>query len=183
MLRLLDLIIALIAIIVIIPIIIIIYVVLLFDTDSPIFSQTRVGRYQEPFKLFKFRTMHTDTPWIASHLVEPSSVTSIGYFLRRTKIDELPQLWNVIKGEMSIVGPRPCLFSQELLIRERAAHLVFSVRPGITGLAQIMGIDMSEPLLLAETDAKMIRELSLFNYCKIIVMTIAGMGRGDRVKR
>lgn len=99
-----------------------------------------------------------------------------------TKLDELPQLWNVLKGEMSLVGPRPNLFNQEDLIVKRDALGVYDVRPGITGLAQVNEIDMSTPQLLAETDAEMIRTLSLANYFKYVFQTVAGKGSGDRVK-
>jgi O-antigen biosynthesis protein WbqP len=97
--------------------------------------------------------MRPGTSSVATHLADVNAVTRVGRFLRRTKLDELPQLWNVLKGEMSLVGPRPCLFNQTELISERASRGVFDVRPGITGLAQIQGIDMSTPKLLAETDS------------------------------
>ena len=154
----------------------------LFDTGSPLFFQQRVGRYQKLFTLVKFRTMKVDTASVASHLASSSSITKFGAFLRRTKLDELPQLWNVLKGEMSLVGPRPGLFNQEELTAERDALGVFKVRPGITGLAQVNDIDMSTPKLLAETDAKMIASLSVKDYFKFIFMTVLGKGSGDRVK-
>jgi O-antigen biosynthesis protein WbqP len=126
--------------------------------------------------------MRPSTASVATHLVDASDITSIGYFLRRTKLDELPQLWNVLKGEMSLVGPRPCLFNQEKLIYERAKCGVFKARPGITGLAQVRGIDMSTPELLAETDAKMLTSLSILNYFKYLWLTVKGYGQGDRVR-
>ena len=89
------------------------------------------------------------TASVASHLASATSITPFGNFLRKSKLDELPQLWNVLKGEMSLVGPRPCLFNQEELIAERDKRGVFEVRPGITGLAQVNTIDMSTPELLA----------------------------------
>lgn len=153
----------------------------LFMIGSPLFRQMRVGRYQKPFVLVKFRTMKPGTASVASHLVDGSSITPWGRFLRRTKLDELPQLWNVLKGEMSLVGPRPCLFNQDELVQERAKRGVFEVRPGITGLAQVKGIDMSTPLLLAEIDATMLGNFSLLDYFRYIFFTIAGRGRGDRV--
>ncbi|GAL08831.1 UDP-N-acetylgalactosaminyltransferase [Photobacterium aphoticum] len=116
--------------------------------------QERVGRHKKPFKLIKFRTMSVETKSVASHLASSASITKLGAFLRKTKIDELPQLINVLKGEMSLVGPRPNLFNQEELITERDALGVYDVLPGITGLAQINTIDMSTPKLLAETDKK-----------------------------
>jgi O-antigen biosynthesis protein WbqP len=164
------------------PVLFIIYLVGLFDTGSPVFRQERVGRNKKPFTLVKFRTMSVDTASVASHLASSASITPMGAFLRKTKLDELPQLWNVLKGEMSLVGPRPGLFNQEEFTAARQAKGVFDVRPGITGEAQVNDIDMSTPVLLAETDAKMISELSLVNYFKFIIMTVTGKGAGDRVK-
>lgn len=164
------------------PLFLAIYVVGLLDTGSPIFSQKRVGREQKPFTLVKFRTMRRDTASVASHLADATAVTPLGAFLRRTKLDELPQLWNVLRGEMSLVGPRPCLFNQTELIGERAARAVFKARPGITGLAQINNIDMSTPKLLAETDARMLKELTVSAYFKYIFKTVGGKGSGDVVK-
>ena len=154
----------------------------LFDTGSPLFLQQRVGRHKKPFTLVKFRTMRKDTASVASHLASVSAVTRFGRFLRNTKLDELPQLWNVFFGHMSLVGPRPSLLSQEVLIDERSKRDVFSVRPGITGLAQVNHIDMSTPIELAETDAKMIEEMSLKNYFRLILSTLMGKGNGDRIK-
>jgi len=165
------------------PALLVIYVLGLFDTGSPLFFQERVGRNQKPFTLVKFRTMRPDTASVASHLADASAITPLGAFLRRTKLDELPQLWNVLNGAMSLVGPRPCLFNQTELIAERHIRGVFEVRPGITGLAQVNNIDMSTPKLLAETDARMLQELTLGLYFKYIFMTIGGKGAGDRVKR
>jgi len=109
--------------------------------------------------------------------------TGRAHFLRRTKLDELPQLWNVLKGEMSLVGPRPCLFNQHELIAERESRGVFAVRPGITGLAQINGIDMSTPKLLAEVDARMLQDLGARTYFAYIIKTVTGEGRGDRIRQ
>lgn len=165
------------------PILLILTLIGLFDTGAPIFCQVRVGRYKKPFTLVKFRTMRVGTASVASHLASATAITPFGNFLRKSKLDELPQLWNVLKGEMSLVGPRPCLFNQEELITERDKRGVFDVRPGITGLAQINTIDMSTPKLLAETDAKMIISLTLKDYFLYILQTVAGKGSGDRVIR
>ncbi len=164
------------------PVLLILTIVGLFDTGSPIFRQVRVGRHQKPFTLVKFRTMKVDTASVATHLASSASITRFGHFLRKTKLDELPQLWNVLKGEMSLVGPRPGLFNQEELTAERAKRGVFDVRPGITGLAQVNEIDMSTPALLAETDQKMIQSLTVVDYFKYIFMTVAGRGAGDRIR-
>jgi lipopolysaccharide/colanic/teichoic acid biosynthesis glycosyltransferase len=116
-------------------------------------------------------------------LVQVSAITKWGWFLRKSKLDELPQLFNVLKGDMSFVGPRPNLFNQLELIEERAKRGLYSVRPGITGLAQINKIDMSTPQLLAETDAKMIDHLNVWYYFKYIFLTVFGKGFGDRVRQ
>jgi O-antigen biosynthesis protein WbqP len=182
MLRLLDFSFALLGLIVGFPVLLVIYLVGLFDTGSPLFMQERVGRNKKCFVLVKFRTMSVHTVSVASHLASSSSITTLGGFLRKTKLDELPQLWNVLKGEMSLVGPRPGLFNQIELTEEREKLGIFNVRPGITGLAQVNVIDMSTPSLLAETDAKMIREMSIRAYFTLILQTVLGKGAGDRVK-
>jgi lipopolysaccharide/colanic/teichoic acid biosynthesis glycosyltransferase len=127
--------------------------------------------------------MKPDTASVATHLASASSITRFGLFLRRTKLDELPQLWNVLRGEMSLVGPRPCLYNQEELIHERQLRGVFEVRPGITGLAQINEIDMSTPRLLAKADLLMVQSMTLSKYFYFIILTVTGRGRGDRVDR
>ena len=183
MIRFFDIVFSLLGLVVGFPLLVLLTMIGLFDTGSPIFRQVRVGRYQKPFTLFKFRTMKLDTASVATHLASSSSITPFGHFLRRTKLDELPQLWNVLKGEMSLVGPRPGLFNQEELTRERAKRGVYEARPGITGLAQVREIDMSTPVLLAETDAKMLHSLTVVDYFKFIFMTVAGNGAGDRIKQ
>lgn len=182
MLRIVDFTFALLGLVFGFPVLLVIYVLGLFDTGSPLFWQERVGRNKKPFVLVKFRTMTVDTASVASHLASTASITRMGGFLRKTKLDELPQLWNVLKGEMSLVGPRPNLFNQEELIAERDALGVYSARPGITGLAQVNEIDMSTPKLLAETDARMISEMSISRYFSYILQTVTGKGAGDRVK-
>ncbi len=180
--RVLDVFFSAIGLSVLSPLMIVIYLVGLWDTGAPLFRQIRIGRDQRTFTLLKFRTMKRDTASVATHLADVSAITPFGHVLRRTKLDELPQLWNVLKGDMSLVGPRPCLTNQIDLIAEREAYGVFSVRPGITGLAQVKGIDMSTPRLLAETDAKMINSLTSLNYFKYIFLTVIGKGSGDRIK-
>ena len=165
------------------PLLLLLAVIGFFDTGSPIFRQERVGRDKKPFTLVKFRTMRKDTEWVASHLASADAITHFGRFLRRTKLDELPQLWNVLKGEMSLVGPRPCLFNQRELIAEREQRGVFYFRPGITGLAQMNDIDMSTPKLLAETDQTLLQNLTVWMYFKCTFMTVAGKGRGDTVAK
>ena len=182
MIRILDLLLSIIGLILTSPILVIVTILGYFETGSPIFIQERVGKHKKPFKLIKFRTMNVDTKSVASHLVGTASITKLGKFLRKTKIDELPQLINVIKGEMSLVGPRPNLFNQKELILERESRGVYNVLPGITGLAQINDIDMSTPELLAKIDEDMIRTLSLKKYFQYIIATALGKGVGDRAK-
>ena len=183
MTRIFDILFSFLGLVLLSPILIVLMIIGYFDTGSPIFKQERVGKGKQPFRLIKFRTMHINAPSVATHLASASSITSFGSFLRRSKLDELPQLWNVFVGDMSLVGPRPNLFNQEELIHERDSRGVYSVRPGITGLAQINKIDMSTPQLLAETDAKMIQELNTLGYFKYIFLTVFGKGFGDRIKK
>ena len=183
MIRFFDVIFSLIGLIIFGILILILIIIGFFDTGSPIFSQKRVGLNKKPFNLLKFRSMHISTKSVATHLVETSSITSWGSFLRKYKLDEILQLINVLKGDMSFVGPRPNLFNQVELIRERDIRGVYEVRPGITGLAQINGIDMSNPSLIAKTDSNMISGMNIFVYFKYILLTLLGNGFGDRVKR
>lgn len=181
LIRLIDFCAALFGLLLLWPLLVVVIIIGMFDTGSPIFVQIRVGKDKKPFKLIKFRTMSVDTQSVASHLASTSSITKLGAFLRKTKIDELPQLINVLKGEMSLVGPRPNLFNQEELIKERDALRVYEVLPGITGLAQVQNIDMSTPALLAATDRQMIDSLTLSSYFRYIIMTATGSGAGDAV--
>jgi len=181
--RIFDFIFALSGLIVSFPLLLAVTILGYFDNGSPIFRQERVGKNKKTFTLIKFRTMVVDTKSVATHLASASSITKLGAFLRRSKLDELPQLINVLKGEMSLVGPRPNLFNQIELTTEREALGVYNVLPGVTGLAQINNIDMSTPKLLAETDQKMIISLSLRNYFKYIFMTATGRGSGDAIKK
>lgn len=182
LIRVIDILFSFSGLIVTFPILVIVTILGYFDTGSPIFIQERVGKHKRAFRLVKFRTMLVDTESVASHLASTSSVTTLGSFLRKSKIDELPQLINVLKGEMSFVGPRPNLFNQAELIAERDSRGVYSVLPGITGLAQVNTIDMSIPKLLAEIDQKMIETFTIKYYFKYIIMTATGAGSGDRIK-
>ena len=157
MIRFLDVLFSAAGLVLLSPLILFVLVLGWFDTRSPLFRQERVGRNRRPFVLIKFRTMRLNTAEVATHLADASAITPLGRFLRRSKLDELPQLWNVLKGDMSLVGPRPCIFNQEDVIHERAVRGVLEALPGITGLAQIQKIDTSTPKLLAETDAEMVK--------------------------
>ena len=182
LIRILDVILSLAGIIVGLPIMLSVYFTGLFVNGSPLFFQRRVGKNQEPFTLIKFRTMAITTGSVGTHLVDATAITKLGHFLRKTKLDELPQLFNVFMGHMSLVGPRPCLFNQTELVEEREKRGVFKVLPGITGLAQVNDIDMSTPRKLARYDQVMVRCMGLPLYFKILVATAVGKGRGDRVR-
>lgn len=171
MIRLADILFSIFGILLLSPVFLIAFVFCWFDTGSPFFFQKRVGRGQDKFMIIKFRTMKLGTNSVATHLVDNSQITAVGCVLRKFKIDELPQLWNVFVGEMSFVGPRPCLESQDEVIKERIRYRVFLSRPGITGLAQIQGIDMSKPSEIAKVDAKMLSNFNIIHYLNYILLT------------
>lgn len=181
MIRILDITFSLCGIILLSPLGLVIYIITLFDTGNPLFKQRRMGKNKVPFTLYKFRTLHTDAASLPTHLAGQSKVSKFGKFLRKSKFDELPQLLNVLVGEMSIVGPRPNLLNQPTLINEREKHGIYNHLPGITGLAQINKIDMSTPTRLAQVDAEMLQKLTVRDYFKYILATATGKGHGDRV--
>ena len=157
------------------PLLAVIGLIIRFDSKGPaLFFQSRVGQFGNIFKCLKLRTMKVNTEDMPSHCIDEKQVTRVGRFLRKTKVDELPQLWNVIRGEMSFVGPRPSLPSQTQLIEERKARGVFDVLPGITGLAQIRQIDMSDPARLAAADAEYLDKKSFIQDVRIIFGTVFG---------
>jgi len=183
MIRLIDFLASFLGLILLLPLVLVLYIIGLFDTGSPIFKQRRVGKNKHPFTLYKFRTMNINTRSVATHLAKKSDVTKFGSFLRKTKLDELPQLVNVLIGDMSLVGPRPCLYSQEELISEREKRGVYNFKPGITGLAQINDVDMSTPIKLSEFDAHMLKDINLTSYLKYVLATVTGKGQGDRIRK
>ena len=164
------------------PLFILIFLICFIELRNPIFVQKRVGMHQKPFKLLKFRTMKINTPSKASHLIDENSVTRFGKIIRLLKLDELPQLLNVLSGDMSLVGPRPSLFNQLELIKWREKYNLYNCKPGITGLSQINGIDMSNPKKLAKSDFLMISKINQINYFKYLLLTFFGKGRGDKIK-
>lgn len=181
MIRLIDFTCSFLGLIMLMPLLLILVIIGLLDTGKPFFIQERVGKHKKPFKLIKFRTMHPATKSVATHLADRSSITKFGSFLRTSKLDELPQLINVLLGDMSLVGPRPNLYNQIEVIKEREKRNVYRVLPGITGLSQIRGVDMSTPEQLASNDAKMISKINLKQYLYYIILTIKGEGKGDKV--
>lgn len=181
--RALDIIFSALGLLILLPFLFVIFLIGLADTGSPLFRQERVGQFKTAFVLVKFRTMKTTTPSVASHLVQTDALTRWGQFLRKSKIDELPQLWNVFCGDMSLVGPRPNLFNQHELTKERDRYNVYRARPGMTGLSQLKGIDMSTPAQLARSDSEMLSSLSSRTYFLWIFRTLLGGGSGDAAIR
>ncbi|KRC82774.1 lipid carrier--UDP-N-acetylgalactosaminyltransferase [Sphingomonas sp. Root241] len=155
----------------------------LSSTGPGLFAQERVGRDGRTFVCYKFRTMKIGTAQLGTHEISTSAVTPLGAFLRRTKLDELPQIWNILRNEISLIGPRPCLPVQTALVAARQRRGVLALTPGITGLAQVNGIDMSDPELLAEWDARYCASQSLLLDLRIALATAAGGGHGDRVRQ
>lgn len=153
--------------------------------DSPgpaLFKQQRVGRHGRIFTCYKFRTMQLGTKNTATHEASVVSITPIGRYLRAWKLDELPQVLNIFFNQMSLVGPRPCLPSQTELVEARSRLGVLNAKPGVTGLSQIRGIDMSEPMRLAQSDAEYCAKRSIPQYIRIVLLTFLGKGSGDRVR-
>lgn len=170
--RVFDMVVALPCLLVAAPVVLVAMAAIRATSPGPaIFAQARVGREERLFVCYKLRTMHEQTPDVPTHEVSSAAITPVGAFLRRFKIDELPQLWNVLAGQMSLVGPRPCLPGQEELIDHRRKLGVFRLKPGITGLAQMRGIDMSNPQRCAQTDAEYMASISVAGDVRIILRT------------
>lgn len=163
--RVLDIIVSLVAIFFLSPIMATVAIVVALDTKgSPIFVQERMGRYSVPFRIYKFRSMSAHAPAnVATHKLENADqyISRVGHFIRKTSLDELPQLLNVLKGDMSFVGPRPVVLSERDLIRMRHRNGADRVRPGITGLAQVSGRDTVTVREKARYDAQYAKSYSL----------------------
>lgn len=153
----------------------------LTSSGPGIFDQQRIGQYGQHFTCYKFRTMKKGTIQAGTHEVESDSITKIGSFLRKTKLDELPQIFNILKNELSLIGPRPCLPMQNELIRNRKIRGVFDVKPGITGWAQIQNVDMASPIKLSQLDAEYIALQSIAMELSIILATATGSGQRDKI--
>ena len=177
-----DKVVALVGLVVLSPVLLLVAIVVKCGSHGPAFlKQPRVGRNQKVFHCFKFRTMYSDTEDVATHLAPKCAITKAGHFLRRTRVDELPQLVNVLLGSMSLVGPRPCLPSQGDLIEAREALGVYDVSPGMTGAAQVQGVDMSTPQRLAEIDSMYVRNQTFFGDISLIFFTIFPIRSKDAV--
>ena len=164
-----------------IPCLIAAVLVAITSAGGVFFIQQRLGRKLNPFQLCKFRTMFVGTPSAGTHEVGKSYVTKVGSFLRKSKLDELPQAWNVLKREINLIGPRPGLENQTELTKQRQRYGVFDIKPGITGFGQVSGVDMSEPKRLAIHDHRYSAFRAISLDVKIILKTILGGGFGDPV--
>lgn len=175
--RLIDLILSVIGMILASWLFLIIIIAIKIDDPGPaFFTQKRVGKGKNYFKLVKFRSMKTSTPHdVPTHLFENPEqyVTRVGKFLRRTSLDEIPQLWNIVKGDMSIVGPRPALWNQEDLIEERDKYGANGVKPGLTGWAQINGRDELDIETKAKYDGEYVQSMSFAFDCKCFFRTFS----------
>ncbi len=163
--RILDFLVSLFALTLLSPVLLITAIAVKADSKGPVFFvQKRVGKDKKLFNMYKFRSMRTDTPHdMPTHLLnDPEAfITKVGKFLRKTSLDELPQLFNILKGDMSIVGPRPALWNQDDLIAERDKYKANSIRPGLTGWAQINGRDELEIPVKAKFDGEYVEKMSL----------------------
>lgn len=161
-----------------------IFLVVKFTSEGPaIYWSIRVGKNNKHFEMPKFRTMQIDTPEVASHLLsKPTNyLTKIGYFLRKTSLDEIPQLWSVLKGDMSIVGPRPALFNQYDLIELRTSKGVHHLTPGLTGWSQVNGRDDLSIAKKVKFDVEYLRKKSFIFDMKILYLTLIKIIRREGI--
>jgi len=183
--RILDLIISIIALILLFPFFIIFAILIKVESKGPIFfKQERIGKEKKHFNIYKFRTMRTDTPKdMPTHRLKNADmyITKVGKFMRKTSIDELPQIINILKGEMSIIGPRPALWNQDDLIEERDKYNANNIRPGLTGWAQVNGRDELEIPVKAKYDGEYVEKSSLWFDIKVFFRTIVKVFKHDGV--
>ncbi len=181
-----DLVLAILLLIALAPVLLVLAVLICLDSPGPaLYRQQRVGMSGKAFTIYKFRTMHVGTPVLSTEEMQClglNSVTRVGRLLRKTSLDELPQLLNILKGEMSFIGPRPALLTQTdvNILREQTG--ADAVRPGITGLAQVMGRDDLDVPTKVHYDAEYCRQLSLRQDCRILLLTLAAVksARGNK---
>lgn len=182
--RCFDFISSLIGIILFSPLLLLLALIIKCTSPGPIlFKQRRIGIYNKEFMIYKFRTMRIDTPNVATHLLQNPEqyITSIGKFMRKTSLDELPQLFNILKGEMSVVGPRPALYNQYDLIEMRTKVNVHTMRPGLTGLAQVSGRDELELDKKVHFDQLYLEKQSFFYDLKLIFLTVVKVFKSEGV--
>lgn len=184
--RFIDIIMSFVALLMLSPLFLLLFILIKIDSKGPIFfKQKRIGINKTYFNILKFRTMRIDTPKdTPTHLLDNphKHITRIGKFLRKTSLDELPQIINILSGKMSIIGPRPALWNQEDLIKERDMYGANNVRPGLTGLAQISGRDELEISLKAKIDGQYVEKISFIKDTKIFFLTIIKVIKNDGVK-
>ncbi|MGL5067488.1 MAG: sugar transferase [Sarcina sp.] len=182
--RAFDFISSLIGTIILSPIILIVSIIIKCTSEGPIlFSQRRIGKDNKEFKIYKFRTMRIDTPNVATHLLENPDqwITPIGKFMRKTSLDELPQLFNILKGEMSVVGPRPALYNQDDLKNLRTEKGIHKLVPGLTGWAQINGRDELPIPEKVKLDEEYVKIKGFWMDIKIIFLTVLSVAKSDGV--
>lgn len=183
--RIIDFILSLVGIIVLSPLLLILVIAIKVDSKGPVvFTQKRVGKNKKLFSIYKFRTMKIDTPKeMPTHLLKNPDefITRVGKFLRKTSLDELPQLFNILKGDMAIIGPRPALWNQEDLIEERDKYGANDIRPGLTGWAQINGRDELEIDIKASLDRYYVERESFWMDVKCFFGTIVSVFKSDGV--
>ena len=184
--RFIDILLSAAGLLVLSPVLLVIAVLIKVDSKGPVlFKQKRVAKGKEHFQILKFRTMYADVPKdVPTHLLaDPESkITKIGRFLRKSSLDELPQIWNILVGEMSIIGPRPALWNQFDLIAERDKYGANDVRPGLTGLAQVMGRDELPIDVKAKYDGDYAQNITFANDVKIFFGTITSVLGAKGVK-
>ena len=183
--RVIDFILSLTAIIILFPVLLILVIAIKVESRGPIFfKQKRVGIYKSHFMIYKFRTMRIDTPKdVPTHLLKNPDqyITKVGHFLRKTSLDELPQLINIVKGDMAIVGPRPALWNQYDLIAERDKYHANDILPGLTGWAQINGRDELEIPVKAKLDGEYVKKMSFLFDLRCLFGTVFSVLRSDGV--
>ncbi len=183
--RVIDFILSLTAIIILFPVLLILVIAIKAESRGPIFfKQKRVGIHKSHFMIYKFRTMRIDTPKdVPTHLLKNPDqyITKVGHFLRKTSLDELPQLINIVKGDMAIVGPRPALWNQYDLIAERDKYHVNDILPGLTGWAQINGRDELEIPVKAKLDGEYVKKMSFLFDLRCLFGTVFSVLRSDGV--
>ena len=183
--RIIDFILSLVAIVILSPLLLLIAILIKLDSEGPVlFKQKRIGMHKTHFYMLKFRTMRIDSPKdVPTHLLENPDqwITRMGKILRKTSLDELPQLFNIIKGEMSIIGPRPALWNQDDLIAERDKYGANDVRPGLTGWAQVNGRDELPIEVKARYDGEYVQKMSFMFDLKCLLKTVVSVVKGEGV--
>lgn len=183
--RVIDIVLSTLGLVILSPLFILLMIMIKIDSKGPIlFKQNRIGIHQSQFKILKFRTMRIDTPQnIPTHLFDNPDqyITRLGKFLRKTSLDELPQIWNIFVGHMSIIGPRPALWNQYDLIEEREKYRANDIKPGLTGWAQVNGRDELPIEHKAKLDGEYVRKLNFWTDCKCFFLTIINVVKSDGI--